>query len=927
MEGRAITIARIAGAAGVRPDERRVIALVAAMFLALEAGRGMGDVGAYALVAPEILPYLYIPQGFILLVAALAFGAALGRIARGPLFVAVLIGFAVLVVVEAGAIRAGADAAIPIAWLTVAAAGATAMTIGWTVAASTFDARQAKRLFPLCTAAAIAGYALGSLAGGPLARTLGTESLVVAEGALFVVAALIIGRIAARRPTPAWDAPSAGRRSTLGDVRAGFDEVRGSALLSRIAVAYVLLAILLVAVTVPFWSAATTAFPAEADRAGAVGVITAVVTGVSFLVSLFVANRFYARLGVASAALLLPVVYLIGFAAWTIAFSFATAVAVLAAVQITQRGLSNAAWSAFSTTVPAYRRAEVMIFLDGVPVQIGTILSGILLLTAARVLEPVQVFLAGAGIAAITVIVVAGIRRRYAASLLATLRRGVSEQVLEGGPGLGSLIAAPDVRAVLVVALADADPRVREMAATMLARAPGDDTLDALLAALDDPEPAVRAASAAALVGHDAVHPEHVGRADREITDLLAGGPRERVAGLRALHRLGRRPPEATLDVLLDDRDPAVRAAAIATLDPGDGEAEADAERLLRAIEDPTHRVRNAAADGLARRPELPRTLVERLDAPDTAVQAAAVRAMAGHGSEVRDVLVGWADAQVDRATALTAAGAALTVLPISPDTAFLADIVDGRRRRHQDLALEALAVLEMPEARGVVRRCLRSDDGDVRAQAIEMLDSVGDRRLGRSIARLVEVEVKRAGPAAAGLGDDAITRLRHDDDPWIRAMTARVARSGGEMPDPETGLGDIERMLELRRVPLFERLDPEDLQRVAAVADERSFAPGTTIVREGDVGDELFVILEGRVRVEKLDPDGSTRAIRTYEAGDHFGELAVLLERPRVASVVAESEVRTLVIGGDGLTAILRERPEAAMAMLATLAERISRQ
>ena len=146
-------------------------------------------------------------------------------------------------------------------------------------------------------------------------------------------------------------------------------------------------------------------------------------------------------------------------------------------------------------------------------------------------------------------------------------------------------------------------------------------------------------------------------------------------------------------------------------------------------------------------------------------------------------------------------------------------------------------------------------------------------------------------------------------------------------MSGSETSLGGIERMLELRRVPLFERLDPEDLQRVAAVADERTFAPGTAIVREGEVGDELFVILEGRVRVEKLDAEGSSRSIRTYDPGDHFGELAVLLERPRVATVVAEDDVRTLVISGEGLTAILRERPEAAMAMLATLAERISRQ
>jgi len=81
-------------------------------------------------------------------------------------------------------------------------------------------------------------------------------------------------------------------------------------------------------------------------------------------------------------------------------------------------------------------------------------------------------------------------------------------------------------------------------------------------------------------------------------------------------------------------------------------------------------------------------------------------------------------------------------------------------------------------------------------------------------------------------------------------------------------------------------------------------------------------------VLVEKAEPDGSERMIRTYEQGDHIGELAVLREAPRAATVVAqEGGVRGLVIEGESLRAILRERPDAAMAMLATLAERISRQ
>lgn len=146
-------------------------------------------------------------------------------------------------------------------------------------------------------------------------------------------------------------------------------------------------------------------------------------------------------------------------------------------------------------------------------------------------------------------------------------------------------------------------------------------------------------------------------------------------------------------------------------------------------------------------------------------------------------------------------------------------------------------------------------------------------------------------------------------------------------MADTARTLGEIDTMLMLRRVPLFEDLDPEDLQRIAATCGERLFPAGTVLMREGDLGSELMVLVDGSVRVVRADDAGGERLIRHYQAGDHIGELAVLRERPRAASVVADEDVRVLVINGESLKAILRERPDAAMAMLATLAERISTQ
>jgi CRP/FNR family cyclic AMP-dependent transcriptional regulator len=149
-----------------------------------------------------------------------------------------------------------------------------------------------------------------------------------------------------------------------------------------------------------------------------------------------------------------------------------------------------------------------------------------------------------------------------------------------------------------------------------------------------------------------------------------------------------------------------------------------------------------------------------------------------------------------------------------------------------------------------------------------------------------------------------------------------------GGPPVTETSrtLGELDRMVVLRRVPLFSELDPEDLQRIAMTAQERLYPAGEALFQEGDYGDELIVIVQGSVRISKRDGD-TERHLRTYTAGDHIGELAVLRDRPRAATVIADDDVRGLCIGGEALRAILQERPEAAMAMLATLAERISNQ
>jgi len=467
----------------------------------------------------------------------------------------------------------------------------------------------------------------------------------------------------------------------------------------------------------------------------------------------------------------------------------------------------------------------------------------------------------------------------------------------------------------------------------MLMRSPASDARQALAGAIDDPDARVCGAAVAAVLGPDdredpviaaSSEPDQARvTAEAALARLLEGDPAEKVAGLGAIHALRRRLDPARRAALLADPDPEVRAATMTALT--NDEDPAETSLLLKSLSDPASVVRVAASGALAGRPTATPGVLDRLAAPDIETQMSAVAALDGHGPEVREPVLAWAEAHVERA--VTYADARLVLAP-SRDGPGRLDVLitalDGRERRYRDLALAAMAVLGAPAARGVIRRSLGSSDPDVRAQAIEALDSMGDRQLGAAIARLVEIVPSPTPRTPATV----VQWLCDDADPWIRGLARWVRTDGDDMADVPTSSNTFDTMLRLRAVPLFERLAPEDLERIAEVATERWFEPDEALVREGDLGDELFVIVEGRVAVSRLEPDGSQRLLRTYGAGDHIGELAVLRERPRVATVVADGgSVRTLVLDGEALTAILRERPDAAMAMLATLAERVSRQ
>jgi small-conductance mechanosensitive channel/CRP-like cAMP-binding protein len=155
------------------------------------------------------------------------------------------------------------------------------------------------------------------------------------------------------------------------------------------------------------------------------------------------------------------------------------------------------------------------------------------------------------------------------------------------------------------------------------------------------------------------------------------------------------------------------------------------------------------------------------------------------------------------------------------------------------------------------------------------------------------------------------------------RNMIAREGSwAGRAAPTPEQDDARRGRILALlRTVPVFGPLPGESLARLAAAARDESFLEGERVTRQGDAGDRMYFILEGRARVAL--EDAGVREVETLGPGQFFGEMALLTGAPRTASVYALTPLRLATVRSEHLGAILHEHPEFAEQMARFAAER----
>jgi CRP/FNR family cyclic AMP-dependent transcriptional regulator len=274
---------------------------------------------------------------------------------------------------------------------------------------------------------------------------------------------------------------------------------------------------------------------------------------------------------------------------------------------------------------------------------------------------------------------------------------------------------------------------------------------------------------------------------------------------------------------------------------------------------------------------------------------------------------------------------------------------------------LRAVALLGDRATMALALEGLSGQDPAQRANALEALDTLGEHALVRPLLRVWET------PAPSSQSGSSPAEALRDADPWIRAcaalatgaaqdptdrpVLADVATSdtdplvretalralsqrpaghaeretdGGTAMDTLPAVSLMERVVFLRRVPLFANLAPVEVKQVAAIAGERVYADEEVICSQGEPGDEMYVIVAGEVRViVKPSVGAAVEAIRRG-AGEYVGEMAILTNEPRIATLIAIGSVRALTIGQKDFERILRERPETGLAVIRELCARL---
>jgi CRP-like cAMP-binding protein len=129
-----------------------------------------------------------------------------------------------------------------------------------------------------------------------------------------------------------------------------------------------------------------------------------------------------------------------------------------------------------------------------------------------------------------------------------------------------------------------------------------------------------------------------------------------------------------------------------------------------------------------------------------------------------------------------------------------------------------------------------------------------------------------------------------------------------------------------VRKAPLFTALEESDAISLHASMDSVKISKGSILFAEGDEGDHLYVIVEGKIKLGTSSGDGRENLLSILGPGEMFGELSLFDPNPRTSTATAVTDAKLLSLGQTKLIPWLAENPKVALNLLASLAQRLRR-
>jgi len=416
-----------------------------------------------------------------------------------------------------------------------------------------------------------------------------------------------------------------------------------------------------------------------------------------------------------------------------------------------------------------------------------------------------------------------------------------------------------------------------------------------------------------------------------------------------------------------------LESVRLAAVDVFDINHEDSLREIITLMDDSSEQVRKQAKKRIDTSSyQNPMILIESLSIPRHNLREGIFELLASQNIKDLDVY-NYARSQVKKAYTCLAEGEALGLLPECQEHDLLADHLKQKRMQLLENILRVLATQELLGSgqMRIIWRGITSTDSRQRSNSIEVLDDMMDHSLSKILIPLLEdlspaeclaigrkhfqlpdfegnlnllcsqllmeedwVTVMLALHLLAGkdrkrLDKEIIKKLKGSKNDYIRStfesiMDMQQGTVSERKEDMETKISIPDQILYLRKIRIFQGLSVSELAAVASVTEMVVYPTGEIVIKEGDSGDTMYLIIKGEVAVLETQGVNNEIEIDRIGAGDYFGEMALLDDIARSATIRTRQESHMLVLHKLEFTEIVREYPQIALQISKELSRRL---